>query len=96
MTKIDPPIYDQNGVLTTFAMDGLFTQEDIDNRHFVMAPCNNKKCKEWSKMDLRDYVFKCPCGNVKFDGREMRSIRSYETMKTLPKEKKIQRRNKRA
>lgn len=74
-------------------MDGLFTQEDIDNRFYVMGLCSTKKCGQWEKVDLRDHKFVCSeCGGMKYDGREARSIRSWNATKNQPKEKKPPRR----
>lgn len=92
--KTDPSIYDENGVLTTFAMDGLFTQEDIDNRHYLMALCS--ECGKWEKMDNRTKAFKCECGSEKYNMRESRSIRSWMATKDLKKERTPRRPNKRS
>lgn len=72
---------------TTFEMDGMFAQEDINNRFFVMALC--AKCPEWSKMCTLDYKFECKCGSDKYDLRETRSIRTWSPeLKRKPKTRK--------
>lgn len=81
--------------LTTFEMDGLFTQEDIDNRYYVMAQCS--ECPTWTKTDTRDYKFKCTnCGSDKYNMKETRSIRSWAATKDLKKERKPRRPNTRS
>lgn len=81
----EPPRY-ENGVLTTFAMDGLFTKEDIDNRHFIMGQC--LECNQWSKWDTRVGKWKCTyCPSEKYNRRESRSIRTWLTTKDLKKTK---------
>lgn len=60
---------------TTFEMDGLFTQEDIDNRHFIMGQCLD--CKEWTKY-RRGERWRCDnCKGYKFDMIGQRSIRTW-------------------
>ncbi len=66
-------------------MDGLFTQEDIDNRYFLMCQC--LACNEWVKVDTRTEEFACKCGGNKYNQRESRSIRTWKTTKDLKKRK---------
>lgn len=72
-------------------MDGLFTQEDIDNRFFIMALC--MVCRVWTKFDTRTKNFVCVCGSDKYDTRESRSIRSWVATKDMKKEKKTRKNN---
>jgi len=71
-------------VPTTFEMDGLFTQEDIDNRFYVMRNCLN--CKTWYQADSRvKERSECPnCGNGSYDMKSQCSLRTFN-----PKAKKI-------
>jgi len=71
--------------MTTLEMDGLFTEEDIANKDFIMGQC--KKCNEWSKIDLKDHIFLCKCGEKEYDMRGSRSIRTWLTTKDLKKRK---------
>jgi len=71
---------------TTFEMDSLISQEDIDNRYYVMTPCLD--CKEWTKQDLRQKEAlkgnwgQCSgCGSRQYDPRKTMSIRSWEATK---------------
>lgn len=65
---------------STFEMDGLFTQDDIDNRFYVMGQCLN--CDQWNRFDNRDYKYKCSnCSSEKWNLRESRSIRTWLTTK---------------
>lgn len=69
---------------TTNEMDGLFTQEDIDNKDFIMGQCN--ACTQWSKWDTRIGKWKCLyCAESKYDMRGSRSIRSWLITKDLKK-----------
>lgn len=71
---------------TTFEMDGLLTQEDIDNRHFIMGQC--LACNEWSKWDTRQGRWQCThCLSQKYNMREARSIRTWLTTKDLKRAK---------
>jgi hypothetical protein len=67
---------------TTYEMDGLFKQEDIDNRHYIMGQCLS--CKEWSQWDKRSGRWHCTyCGSDKYDMRGARSIRTWLATKHL-------------
>lgn len=68
---------------TTFEMDGLFTQEDINNRFFVMKPCI--VCLKYSKHDIREKTKDCPyChGEMGINGRYWYSIRTWNIGKRL-------------
>lgn len=71
-------------VPTTFEMDGLFTQEDIDNRHYTMGQCLS--CNEWSKWDRRVGKWKClSCGGEEYDRNGSKSIRTWLATKHLKK-----------
>lgn len=64
---------------TTYEMDGLFTQEDIDNRNSVMFQCT--KCNKWTKhVDYllnRQHVPCSNCGEKSYDSSSIKSIRTY-------------------
>lgn len=68
---------------TTFEMDGLFTQEDIDNRFYVMKPCT--ECLKYSQHDIREKTKDCPyChGMMGINGRYWYSLRTYNMNKRL-------------
>lgn len=70
-------------VPTTLEMDGLFTEEDIKNRFFVMKPCT--VCLRYSKHDIRRPLQNCPYCNNKMgiNGRYWYSIRTYNIHKKL-------------
>lgn len=81
---------------TTFEMDGLFTQEDIDNRNRVMKRCN--VCNKWREQNLEDKSDK-PCGNetkgvicesTSFDPKSTTSLRTWKpnSRKITKKEEK--------
>lgn len=75
---------DANGIPTTFEMDGLFTQEDIDNCFYVMRNC--LRCNTWYQGDrrIKEHV-PCPsCGSGTYDMKSQCSLRTFN-----PKAKKI-------
>lgn len=78
-------------VPTTLEMDGLFTEEDIKNRFFVMKPCS--VCLKFSKQDTRERDKPCSyCGGaLGINGRYWASIRTWRGDKklTLADQKKI-------
>lgn len=75
---------------TTFEMDGLFTQEDIDNRYKLMTQCAT--CGEYSKWDTEPVVdattlketkrpFNCSyCGSESYVYNSGVSIRTYNPL----------------
>ena len=70
---------------TTFEMDKLLTQEDIDNRFFVMKPCI--PCGKYTKQDVRVRETK-PCAYCyenKFSiaSNQWASLRSWNPTKRL-------------
>jgi predicted ATP-dependent serine protease len=77
---------------STFEMDGLLTQEDIDNRFYVMGQC--LACGEWNRLDTRDYKYKCKCGGDQYNLRESRSIRTWLTTKDMKKVRRSKKDNK--
>lgn len=77
---------------TTLEMDGLFTQEDIDNRFYTMGQCS--ACNEWSKWDTRIGRWQCSyCGESKYDMRGSRSIRTWLTTKDMKKTRRSKKDN---
>lgn len=66
-------------VPTTFEMDGLFTEEDIANRFFVIRQCDD--CNKFSKWDIRSPKnYTCAhCGSAKYDVKTQHSIRTHNT-----------------
>lgn len=73
-----------NKIPSTFEMDGLLTQEDIDNRHKVVWHC--RECKKWTQHDnwvpgehntqkVCDY-----CGKLNYDPWSMKSLRTYRPL----------------
>lgn len=67
-------------ILTTFEMDGLFTQKDIDNRHLVMVQCID--CKKWTQQNIRNGHYKyspcSSCGNKRYNPRSAISLRTFD------------------
>lgn len=72
---------------TTFEMDGLFTQEDIDNRFKVMKQCRN--CSKWTQQNTeRKEDSPCTnlmpnkelCGSTSFDPTSTTSLRSFNPL----------------
>lgn len=68
---------------TTFEMDKLFTETDINNRFFVMKPCVS--CYKYSKHDIREETKTCPyCGKmITKNGRYWYSIRTWDNSKKI-------------
>lgn len=68
-------------VPTTLEMDGLYTDEDIANRHFVMKPCVS--CGKYTKQDVR--VANVPCqycgGAMAIASNYWMSIRTFNPSK---------------
>lgn len=76
-------------MLTTYEMDGLFTQEDIDNRYKVMRQCRD--CKKWSQMQVDEHPKCAFCGEINYDPLSTKSLRTYNPQtdnKRKPKVKK--------
>lgn len=67
---------------TTFEMDGLFTEKDIADRHFVMKPCT--ECAKYSKHKIGEND-PCPyCnGKIGVNGRYWFSLRTWKGDKKL-------------
>lgn len=74
-------------VKTTFEMDGLFTQEDIDNRHLVMRQC--RKCAKWTQQNAeRKTNTPCKhedksgkvCDSTDFDIQSSKSLRTFNPL----------------
>lgn len=67
---------------TTYEMDGLLTQEHIDNRNTIVLQC--RLCKKWTIH--RDYLInrKHPpcinCGDISYDTASIKSLRSYNPL----------------
>lgn len=77
---------------TTMQMDSLYTQEDIDNRYYIMGKCD--ACGEWSKWDSRIGKWKCSyCGGDQYDMRGGRSIRTWLTTKDMKKTRRSKKDN---
>lgn len=68
---------------TTAEMNGLFTQEDMRNRHSVMFQC--QKCNKWTKhtdYSLNHEHVPCfNCGEIAYDSGSIKSIRTYDPEK---------------
>ena len=64
-------------------MDGLYTEEDIKNRHFVMKPCVG--CKKYNKQDIR--LKDRPCvfcgGEMGKPSQYWYSLRTFNSNKRL-------------
>lgn len=62
---------------TTFEMDGLYTDRDIEDRFFVMKPCVD--CLKYTKQDVRvsDKVCSYCGGNLTKNGRYWYSLRTF-------------------
>lgn len=63
---------------TTSEMDGLLTQEDIDNRHKVMRQCRG--CKKWTQMTLDTRVPCFNCQSIHYDPTSAKSLRTYNPL----------------
>lgn len=69
---------------TTLEMDGLITEEDVNNRFFLMKPC--QKCLKFSRHDRREVDRPCPfCGGqISRNGSYWYSIRTFNNRKITP------------
>lgn len=71
-------------VMTTYEMDGLFTEEDIKNRYTVVFQCRN--CKKWTihhnwvPGEKNKHVHCNECGEVNYDPTSCKSLRSYNPL----------------
>jgi hypothetical protein len=69
---------------TTFEMDGLFTEEDIANRHTVVFQCQgcNKWTphKNWLPGEKNEYIPCTTCGEKMFDSSSIKSLRTYSPL----------------
>lgn len=64
---------------TTFEMDGLLIQKDINDRNTVMAQC--AACFEYSKWDKEHNEFACTyCKNPKYVINSGISLRTYNPL----------------
>ena len=63
--------------LETLHMDGLFSDEDIENRYYVIRQCID--CMAFTKWDIRNKnTYACAtCGSGKFDSNRQHSIRTH-------------------
>lgn len=61
----------------TLRLDGLITEEDIANRHYVIRQCND--CNAYTKWDIRNKgKYGCAtCGSTQFDRNTQHSIRTH-------------------
>lgn len=68
---------------TTLEMDGLLTEEDARDRHFVMKPCIS--CGKYTKQDMRTDNVPCQyCGGgMGKNGSQWYSIRTFNPSKKL-------------
>lgn len=67
---------------TTLEMDGLFTEEDIKDRFFVMKPCID--CGKFTKQDTRKPDERCACG-----GEMTKNSTYYASLRTYRPDRKI-------
>lgn len=72
-----------DGIRTTFEMDGLYTTEDIQNRFFIMMPC--VECGKYTKQDKREHIKPCQyCkGEMGVASNYHYSIRTWSTSKVV-------------
>jgi rRNA maturation endonuclease Nob1 len=69
----------ENRIPTTFEMDGLFSQEDIDNRHKVMKQCT--RCSKWTQQNTEREDIPCTnCGAIAFDIQSTKSLRTFNPL----------------
>lgn len=69
--------------MTTLEMDGVFTEEDIENFYTVMLQC--KSCRVWTRYDNwvpgeNNRTKPCVCGENNYDRRSIKSLRTYEPL----------------
>lgn len=79
-----------NKAPTTFEIDGLYTEEDIANRHFVMKPCID--CGKYTKQDMRTDNVPCqycggPMGNNSSYWASLRTWRSDRKISAADRKK---------
>lgn len=86
---------------TTFEMDGLLTQTDIDNRFRVVLQC--KTCRQWTEMNhpepLKTELVPCRgiinkitgerCGLINYDSTSIKSYRSYSPLTDNKRKPKV-------
>ena len=78
---------------TTFEMDGLLTQEDIDNRYTVVFQC--KDCKKWTTHynhvpgGTNSYIPCETCGGKNYDASSIKSFRTYNPLNDNKRKIKI-------
>lgn len=67
--------------VTTFQMDGLMTQKDIDERNLVYKQC--RACSKWTMMDISKPESPCSnieCGETKYDKHSTKSKRTFNKL----------------
>ena len=70
--------------MTTYEMDGLFTEEDIKNRYTVMFQC--RSCRAWTRHEnwlpgeKNKHVPCNKCSEIEYDGSSIKSLRTYNPM----------------
>jgi len=66
---------------TTFEMDGLFTEEDIKNRHTVVFQCRNCNKwtihKNWIPGNKNEHIPCDNCQSIDYDISSIKSLRTY-------------------
>lgn len=80
---------DDKGVPTTFEMDGLYTEEDIRNRHQVMLQCID--CRSWTQHDIEHGLKHKPCsncGNTNYDWKSLKSKRTFNILTDVKRKPK--------
>lgn len=71
-------------MISTYVMDGLLTEEDINNRHSVVFQC--MKCNKWTThhnwlpSGHNKHIPCTNCGSMLYDGRSIKSLRTYNPL----------------
>lgn len=79
--------------LTTYEMDGLFTEEDIKNRNTVVFQCID--CKDWTThynwvmFENTEHVPCQGCGAKHYDSTSIKSLRTYNPLTDKKRKIKI-------
>lgn len=61
---------------TTLEMDGLLSEQDINDRHLVYRQC--RECSKWTFMDLDKAEPECSnCGEHEYDLNSTKSKRTF-------------------
>ena len=72
----------------TLRMDGIISDEDIADRHYIIRQCDD--CNNFTKWDMRNpNRYACAtCGSTKYDPKTQHSVRTHGAFANRRKSRK--------